>query len=142
MEGSPILRAFGVLLCVLGLSWPLKLLTSRNESFSEGSAVVAQEEDGKRKRESQWEITFSRPARFFELRQYGTVLWRVEAPGGREARKLEVDFPAEGTDFQFAAEFEGGEVSAVRFKIEVEGGEAFERSLWGGSKLEGVVSVP
>lgn len=131
-----------MLLCVLGLSWPLKLLTSPGDSHAEGGALVAQKGEVKKERQSEWEITFSRPARFFELRQYGTVLWRVESPAGREARKLEVDFPAEGTDFQFAAEFEGGEVSAVRFKIEVEGGEGFERSLWGGTKLEGVISVP
>jgi len=146
VRGSPLVRAFIAFLAILALGWPLWRLTAVDEATktaAPGATTEAPAAAAAPVREIKLQVTFTTPPKSFSIRHLGREVWS-DKNGKTEAEKtLQLPYPKEGVELQFAADFpEVAPLAAARLVLTDPQGDDHEKSCWGTRRIEEVVAFP
>jgi hypothetical protein len=138
MRGSPLLRAFLVFLAILALGWPLRRLTGTDDGPAASPTAATP-----LVREVHLQVTFTTAPTHFSVRHLGREVWSDQGGGTQAERKLQLPYPKEGVELQFAADFpDGAPLAAARLTLTDPQGDAHEKSCWGSGHIDEVVAFP
>ena len=139
MRGSPLARALIVLALFLCLAPALWRLTNAEDA---PSAVAPKAVQGQ-EQEIPMELAFTAAPTRAQISHLGKVVWEKAAPETTEAFTLQLAWPKEGGELQFALDWpEDAPLSAMRVRLtDPERGE-IERTLWGRGSKSGVLGFP
>jgi len=139
VRGSPLLRALLAFLAILALGYPLRQVTRAEFQPAEAAAAAP----AAAPKAVVLQVTFTTSPASFTVKHLGREVWAETNGAASVERKLEIPYPAEGVELQFAAAFpEGAPLTAVRLVLTDPDGEAHEKSLWGSGSLDEVVAFP
>jgi hypothetical protein len=89
------------------------------------------------------QLTFTAPPKSFRVLHLGKSIWNEAAPSAEMERKMTMEFPKEGIDLKFEAEFPAGTArSAARLRLTDPDGNELEKSVWGAETIDEVVTFP
>ena len=139
MKGSPLLRALiaFVLIALAGL--PLWKLT-RTRSAIEDTVRADEVSLPVRLR-----LTFSAPPGSFAISHLGKVVWENKSHGSHtthESDDLALAFPKEGVDLVVKVQWPGDTEGALRLRLTDPDGNEHDKTIWGRSEMEEVVTFP
>ncbi len=139
MRGSPLLRALLAFLAIFALGYPLRQVTrARSPEAAEAAPLPVDAV-----RPVVLQVTFTTPPAGFTVKHLAREVWQERAGAATAERKLEIPYPAEGVELQFAAAFpEGAPLAAVRLILTDPAGETHEKTVWGSGSIDEVVSFP
>jgi hypothetical protein len=135
MRGSPLLRAFLVLLALLALILPLRRLTSRQTAPA--IAVSSPPPDVA----SMQLVLISTSTPFhFQISHLGQVIWQGDSTQPRLEKTLRFSFPPEGVDLVFKASWPETKESALRVELTPADQPPIVRTLWGMHEVDEVAT--
>lgn len=143
MRGSPVLRAVLVFVALLALSPVIWSITRKYEQPAEPSKALVPTPDAVQVSQVEGRWTFTTPPLRVAVKHLGSELWSKSSPG------LAVDFsgampwPKEGVELQVRVEWPNGtETAAGRLRLVGPDGTQYDRSVWGGTHAEEVLTFP
>ena len=137
MKGSPLLRAALAFLLIAAAGIPLWRLTRA------GAAVQAPTIAAARRVTLPIDLTFSHPPTRVAILHLGQTIFSQESPGGEIAPALELEYPPEGVDLQFAVNWPADAArAALRVRLTDPQGEEHERTVWGRGEMLETLTFP
>jgi hypothetical protein len=136
MRGSPLLRVLLVVVALLGVFWPLRRLTTHHtEQPPDISQRAPAAQSSVRLILTSTTVPFT-----FEISHLGKTIWKGEATENSVARTAKMTFPAEGVDLLLDVTWQGEKQTAVKLEVTPEGGDPMARTLWGTTRVNGVLT--
>jgi len=136
MRGSPLLRVLLVVVALLAVLWPLRSLTThRTEEPPDISQRAPAAQSSVRLVLTSTTVPFT-----FEISHLGKTIWKGEATENSVAREVKMTFPSEGIDLLLDVRWQGEKQTAVKLEVTPEGGDAIARTLWGTTRINGVLT--
>ena len=136
MRGSPLLRVLLVVVALLAVLWPLRSLTThRTEETPDISQKAPAAQSSVRLVLTSTTVPFT-----FEISHLGKTIWKGEATENSVAREVKMTFPSEGIDLLLDVRWQGEKQTAVKLEVTPEGGDAIARTLWGTTRVNGVLT--
>lgn len=125
MRGSPLFRAFFIILVLLLMAIPLWRLTHKAEAVMNVSTAPTAI-----KAPVHIQLTFAHEATGFQVLYLGKVIWEGKEPGLTEQKDFALEFPKEGIDLEIKAEWTPATPeTAVRVTVTHNYGST-EQSAW------------
>jgi hypothetical protein len=100
MRGSPLLRAFFIIVVLLLMAIPLWQLTHKAEAVMDLSTAPAAV-----KAPVHIQLTFAHEATGFQVLYLGKVIWEGKEPGLEAQKDFALEFPKEGIDLEIKVEW-------------------------------------
>jgi hypothetical protein len=143
MRGSPVLRAVLVFLALLALAPVIWSITRKSEQREEPSKALAPTPNAVpvSKIEGRWTFTTA-PLRV-AVKHLGSEIWSKSSPGVGVEFSGTMPWPKEGVELQVRVEWpQGTETAAGRLRLVAPDGTEYDRTVWGGTEAEEVLTFP
>ena len=137
MRGSPLLRVLLVVVALLAVLWPLRSLTTHRTKEPPEVSKKASPAEQSSVRLILTSTTFPFT---FEISHLGKTIWKGEATENSVAREVKMTFPSEGIDLLLDVRWQGEKQTAVKLEVTPKGGDAIARTLWGTTRVNGVLT--
>ena len=138
MRGSPILRAVLVFIALLALAPLLWRLTQPADArgVQQPAAPVPA-----KNAETELRLTFSALAKRATIEHLGKAVWSKVTPSAEEEFACQIPWPKEGIELHVVVEWpEGTRSAAVRVRLTAPDGTEHDRSVWGDTTADDVLT--
>jgi hypothetical protein len=138
MGGSPLLRAFLVVIALLALLAPLRTLTSRRSETATLVKPAAQSLTAKNK--VRLELTSTTVPFKYQIIGGGKTIWSGESNSTTVATDAELNFPPEGIDLVLDASWNEKKQTAVKLALIPQDSDMMAKTIWGTTSVSEVLT--
>jgi hypothetical protein len=138
MGGSPLLRAFLVVIALLALLAPLRTLTSRRSETATLVKQAAQSLTAKNK--VRLELTSTTVPFKYQITGGGQTIWSGESNSTTVATDAELNFPPEGIDLVLDASWNEKKQTAVKLALIPQDSDMMAKTIWGITSVSEVLT--
>jgi len=138
MGGSPLLRAFLVVIALLALLAPLRTLTSRRSETATLVKQAAQRLTAKNK--VRLELTSTTVPFKYQITGGGKTIWSGESNSTTVATDAELNFPPEGIDLVLDASWNEKKQTAVKLALIPQDSDMMAKTIWGTTSVSEVLT--
>jgi len=138
MGGSPLLRAFLVVIALLALLAPLRTLTSRRSETATLVKQAAQSLTAKNK--VRLELTSTTVPFKYQITGGGKTIWSGESNSTTVATDAELNFPPEGIDLVLDASWNEKKQTAVKLALVPQDSDMMAKTIWGTTSVSEVLT--
>ncbi len=138
MGGSPLLRAFLVVIALLALMAPLRTLTSRRSETATLVKQAAQSLTAKNK--VRLELTSTTVPFKYQITGGGKTIWSGESNSTTVATDAELNFPPEGIDLVLDASWNEKKQTAVKLALIPQDSDVMAKTIWGTTSVSEVLT--
>ncbi len=138
MGGSPLLRAFLVVIALLALLAPLRTLTSRRSETATLVKQAAQSLTAKNK--VRLELTSTTVPFKYQITGGGKTIWSGESNSTTVATDAELNFPPEGIDLVLDASWNEKKQTAVKLALIPQDSDVMAKTIWGTTSVSEVLT--
>jgi len=138
MGGSPLLRAFLVVIALLALLAPLRTLTSRRSETATLVKQAAQSLTAKNK--VRLELTSTTVPFKYQIIGGGKTIWSGESNSTTVATDAELNFPPEGIDLVLDASWNEKKQTAVKLALVPQDSDMMAKTIWGTTSVSEVLT--
>jgi hypothetical protein len=138
MGGSPLLRAFLVVIALLALLAPLRTLTSRRSETATLVKPAAQSLTAKNK--VRLELTSTTVPFKYQITGGGKTIWSGESNSTTVATDAELNFPPEGIDLVLDASWNEKKQTAVKLALIPQDSDMMAKTIWGTTSVSEVLT--
>jgi hypothetical protein len=138
MGGSPLLRAFLVVIALLALLAPLRTLTSRRSETATLVKQAAQSLTAKNK--VRLELTSTTVPFKYQITGGGKTIWSGESNSTTVATDAELNFPPEGIDLVLDASWNEKKQTAVKLALIPQDSDMMAKTIWGTTSVSEVLT--
>jgi hypothetical protein len=138
MGGSPLLRAFLVVIALLALLAPLRTLTSRRSATATLVKQAAQSLTAKNK--VRLELTSTTVPFKYQITGGGKTIWSGESNSTTVATDAELNFPPEGIDLVLDASWNEKKQTAVKLALIPQDSDMMAKTIWGTTSVSEVLT--
>jgi hypothetical protein len=138
MGGSPLLRAFLVVIALLALRAPLRTLTSRRSETATLVKQAAQSLTAKKK--VRLELTSTTVPFKYQITGGGKTIWSGESNLTTVATDAELNFPPEGIDLVLDASWNEKKQTAVKLALIPQDSDMMAKTIWGTTSVSEVLT--
>jgi hypothetical protein len=138
MGGSPLLRAFLVVIALLALLAPLRTLTSRRSETATLVKQAAQSLTAKKK--VRLELTSTTVPFKYQITGGGKTIWSGESNSTTVATDAELNFPPEGIDLVLDASWNEKKQTAVKLALIPQDSDMMAKTIWGTTSVSEVLT--
>jgi hypothetical protein len=138
MGGSPLLRAFLVVIALLALLAPLRTLTSRRSETATLVKPAAQSLTAKNK--VRLELTSTTVPFKYQITGGGKTIWSGESNSTTAATDAELNFPPEGIDLVLDASWNEKKQTAVKLALIPQDSDMMAKTIWGTTSVSEVLT--
>ncbi len=138
MRGSPILRAVLVFLALLALApllWKMTRPVLADAAPKPQPQVKSARVEGR--------VNFSTAATHVTIQHLGREVWSKASPAMTENFSAEIPWPKEGIELHVLVAWpEGTHTAAMRVRLTAPDGTAYDRTVWGDTTADDVLTFP
>jgi hypothetical protein len=138
MGGSPLLRAFLVVIALLALLAPLRTLTGRRSETATLVKQAAQSLTAKNK--VRLELTSTTVPFKYQITGGGKTIWSGESNSTTVATDAELNFPPEGIDLVLDASWNEKKQTAVKLALIPQDSDMMAKTIWGTTSVSEVLT--
>ena len=138
MGGSPLLRAFLVVIALLALLAPLRTLTGRRSETATLVKQAAQSLSAKNK--VRLELTSTTVPFKYQITGGGKTIWSGESNSTTVATDAELNFPPEGIDLVLDASWNEKKQTAVKLALIPQDSDMMAKTIWGTTSVSEVLT--
>ena len=140
MHGSPLLRTVTVIVLLLLASIPLWRMTHETAAASVVAAISAPEAQS----QVHMAVAFAQKPLRFEISYLGKPIWQSDLVTSLTAEKdIAMPYPKEGVDLEYNVVWPPGTpLCAARLSVAPNDAEPVEKTLWGTTQIDDVLSFP